>query len=145
MKEKQTRQKRDLVVHVRLSPDEMARVRLLMENSGHTAVSCFMRDLITLKRLPERRREETVDAHVLAEKVNLLVYQVNKIGVNYNQVVATLKRQSRRVGPDGRPYLREKGVELALTSLMKMTEGLRDEFAVVLDVVKRYMEGASPE
>ena len=79
----------------------------------------------------------------LSDKVNVLIYQVNKIGINYNQVVATWQKQSRQTRADGTPYMNTYEVEARLTELMRLTEGLRDEFAVILDVIKKYI-GESP-
>ena len=62
--------------------------------------------------------------------------------MNYNQVVATYQRLSRERRPDGSPYLNTRLLDEKVTALMRSTEGLRDEFAVVLDVIKRYI---SPE
>ena len=78
----------------------------------------------------------------LRQELNRLVYEVNRIGVNYNQVVATYQRLSRERRPDGSPYLNTRLLDEKVTALMRSTEGLRDEFAVVLDVIKRYI---SPE
>ena len=117
----------------------MARVRVLMENAGYPTVSCFMRDLITRKRLPERRPGAVIDGEVLREKMNRLIYEVNKIGVNYNQVVTLYQKQSKQMRPDGTPYLNTRLLDEKMTSLMRSTEGLRDEFAVMLDIVKRYI------
>ena len=86
-----------------------------------------------------------VDDALLREKMNVLIYQVNKIGVNYNQFVATYQRQSRQVRPDGTPYLNTRLLNERVTALMRCTEGLRDEFAVLLDIVKRYINNPSTQ
>ena len=75
----------------------------------------------------------------LRDRINALVYQVNRIGVNYNQVVASWQRQAQQVRADGTPYLNTRSVETKLVELMRLTEGLRDEFAVILDVVRKYI------
>ena len=133
------KENRNCLVQVRLTGDEMARVRVLMENAGYPTVSCFMRDLITRKRLPERRPGAVIDGEVLREKMNRLIYEVNKIGVNYNQVVTLYQKQSKQMRPDGTPYLNTRLLDEKMTVLMRSTEGLRDEFAVMLDIVKRYI------
>ena len=43
------RQKRTCYVQVRLSPDEMSRMRAIMEMGGYRLVSCFLRDILTQK------------------------------------------------------------------------------------------------
>lgn len=133
------KENRNCLVQVRLTRDEMDRVRTLMDDAGYPTVSCFLRDLITRRRLPEKRSVSVVDAALLRERMNSLVYQVNKIGVNYNQFVATYQRQSKQVRADGTPYLNTRLLDERVTDLMRCTEGLRDEFAVMLHIVKRYI------
>lgn len=134
------KENRNCLVQVRLTRDEMDRVRTLMDDGGYPTVSCFLRDIITRKRLPERRSAAVIDDSVLRERLNRLVYEVNKIGVNYNQVVSTYQRQAKQTRPDGSPYLNTRLLDEKVTALMRSTEGLRDEFAVILDIVKRYIQ-----
>lgn len=136
---KAQKENRNCLVQVRLTRDEMDRVRTLMEDGGYPTVSCFLREVITRKRLPERRNVAVVDDGVLRERMNRMVYEMNKIGVNYNQVVSTYQRQSKQTRPDGSPYLNTRLLDEKVTSLMRSTEALRDEFAVLLDIVKRYI------
>ncbi len=137
------KENRNCLVQVRLTRDEMDRVRTLMDDAGYPTVSCFLRDLITRRRLPEKRSASVVDAALLRERMNSLVYQVNKIGVNYNQFVATYQRQSKQVRADGTPYLNTRLLDERVTDLMRCTEGLRDEFAVMLHIVKRYINSST--
>lgn len=126
-------------VNVRFSPNEMIRVRALMEQGGYLSLSGFIRDLALRKRFPDHRKEDVINDKKLLEKMNYLVYQVNKIGVNYNQVVAIWQKQSKLVKADGTPWMNTRSVEQRLEKLMSYTEGLRDEIAVILDVFNRYM------
>ena len=135
--------KRTRNVNVRFSPDEMIRVRALMDLGGYLSVSGFFRDLVLKKRFSDHREEPLIDGKILLEKVNYLIYHVNKIGVNYNQVVALWQKQSKMVRSDGAPWMNTRSVEERLEKLMSSTEGLRDEFAVVLDAFDRYL-GESP-
>ena len=135
---------RNHYIHARLNEEEYTQVRSLMAVAGYNSFSCFLRELIMRKRLPYRQETVHVSDRQLSDKINVLVYQVNKIGINYNQVVATWQKQSRQTRPDGSPYMNTRTVEARLTELMRMTEGLRDEFAVILDVIKKYI-GESPD
>ena len=144
MSEMAERKNRNYYVHARLDQEEYSRFRTLMEIGGYTSISCFLRDLILQKRLPYRQEIEHVSPRQLSDKMNDLIYQVNKIGINYNQVVAAWQKQSRQTRPDGSPYMNTHAVEARLTELMRMTEGLRDEFAVILDIIKKYI-GESPK
>ena len=112
-----------------------------MDNCGYRTVSAFVRDLVSRKRFSDHRAEPHIDDKVLREKMNNLIYQVNKIGVNYNQIAATWQKQAKQVRADGTPYMNTRSIEGKLTELMRLTEGLRDEFAVVLEYVKRYISG----
>lgn len=134
------KQNRTRTVKVRLTDDEFFRMKALMDTAGYPTVSCFLRDIITRKRLPDRRSAAVIDDSVLRERLNRLVYEVNKIGVNYNQVVSTYQRQAKQTRPDGSPYLNTRLLDEKVTALMRSTEGLRDEFAVILDIVKRYIQ-----
>ena len=134
---------RTRIVKVRLTEDEFALMRTVMEAGGYPTVSCFLREVITRKRLPSRRETAAVDDGYVRQELNRLVYEVNRIGVNYNQVVATYQRLSKERRPDGSPYLNTRLLDEKVTALMRSTEGLRDEFAVVLDVIKRYKESKS--
>ena len=138
------RQKRTCYVQVRLSPDEMARMKALMEMGGYRLVSCFLRDILTQKRFPYRTESIRVTDRELRDRINALVYQVNRIGVNYNQVVATVQKQSRQTRSDGTPYLTARGIEGAMLELRRHTEALRDEFAVFLSFFRDYL-GETPE
>jgi len=130
---------RTRIVKVRLTEDEFALMASVMEAGGYRTVSAFLRDVITRKKLPARRESASVDDALLRERMNALVYQVNKIGVNYNQLVAVYQHQSGRVRPDGTPYLNTRLLDGKVTALMRCTEALRDEFAVMLDIIKRYI------
>lgn len=130
---------RTRTVKVRLTEEEFSRMLSIMETGGYPTVSCFLREIITKKRLPGRRDVTAVDDVLLREKMNALIYQVNRIGVNYNQFVATYQRQSKQVRPDGSPYVNTRMLDDKVTALMRCTEGLRDEFAVILDIIKRYI------
>ena len=135
---------RNHYIHARLNEEEYTQVRSLMAVAGYNSFSCFLRELIMRKRLPYRQEIVHVSDKQLRDKINVLIYQVNKIGINYNQLVATWQKQSHQTRPDGSPYMNTRLVEARLTELMRMTEGLRDEFAVILDVIKKYI-GESPD
>lgn len=137
---KKQKNNRTKIVKVRLTEDEFSRMKTLMENGDYPTVSCFLREVISRKRLPDRRTVSKVDDTVLRERMNRMVYEVNKIGVNYNQFVSTYQRQSKQTRPDGTPYVNTRMLDEKVTALMRSTEGLRDEFAVLLDIVKRYID-----
>ncbi len=126
-------------IHARLTEEEYARMKLQMTIFGYPSVSGYLRDLIMLKRLPPRRVVARITDRELRDRINRLIYNVNKIGVNYNQVVTLYQIQSKQIRPDGTPYLNTRLLNEKMTLLMRSTEGLRDEFAVILDVIKKYI------
>ena len=67
------KQRRTCLIQVRLTPEEMARVKALMELSGYTVYSCFLRELILQKRLPYRQEIEHVSPRQLSDKINVLI------------------------------------------------------------------------
>ena len=114
-------------------------MKLQMTIYGYPSVSGYLRDLIMLKRLPPRRVVAHITDRELRDRINRLIYNVNKIGVNYNQVVTLYQIQSKQMRPDGTPYLNTRLLDEKMRLLMRSTEGLRDEFAVILDVIKKYI------
>ena len=126
-------------IHARLTEEEYAHMKLQMTTHGYPSVSGYLRDLIMLKRLPPRRVVCRITDRELRDRINILIYQVNKIGVNYNQVVTLYQKQAKQMRPDGTPYLNTRLLDEKMRLLMRSTEGLRDEFAVILDVIKRYI------
>ena len=135
-----TYQTKKYTLRLRVDQEEMLRVKTLMENNGYPTVSSFLRDVIFRKKIVSRKEVVRITDKVVRDKMNQLIYQVNRIGVNYNQVVAVYQKQSQQTRPDGTPYLNTQTLDEKLTSLMRMTEALRDEIAVLLDIVKRYTE-----
>ena len=131
--------KRVFYIHARLTEDEYSRMKLQMEQLGHRSISGFLRELIMKRRIPSRIAHDAVSDEVLREKMNVLIYHVNKIGVNYNQIAATYQRQAKQIRPDGTPYLNTHLLDAKMTELMRCTAGLRDEFAVILEIIKRYI------
>ena len=130
---------RNRYVHARLTEEEFSRLKLQMAMLGYPAVSGYLRDLIMQKGIPPRRVVSRITDRELRDRINILIYQVNKIGVNYNQVVSLYQKQAKQMHQDGTPYLNTRLLDEKMTSLMRSTEGLRDEFAVILDVIKRYI------
>lgn len=130
---------RNHYIHARLSEEEYTHVRALMAVAGYSSFSCFLRELIMRKRLPYRQEISQVSDKELRERLNALVYQVNKIGINYNQVVAVWQKQARQTRPDGTPYMNTRYIEARLSELRSLTEGLRDEFSYICDIFRKYL------
>lgn len=122
----------------RVSDDEYNRIKLLQEQYGYYTVSSMMRDILFRKQLVSQQQVFHVTDELLREKMNRFIFEVNKIGVNYNQFVATYQRQAKMTGADGKPYLTGKLIENKVDALMRMTEGMRDEVAVIIDIFKKY-------
>ena len=110
-----------------------------MNIAGYRSISLYLRDLLQQKRLPYRSNVSRVTDRELRDQINRLIFQVNKIGVNYNQVAATYQKQAQRLRPDGTPYLNTSLSDQTMTELMRYTSELRDEFAVILHIIKKYL------
>ena len=126
-------------VQTRLTQEQMERVKTLMNIAGYRSISNYLRDLLQQKRLPYRSDISRVTDRELRDQINRLIFQVNKIGVNYNQVAATYQKQAQRLRPDGTPYLNTSLSDQTMTELMRYTSELRDEFAVILHLIKKYL------
>ena len=131
--------KYDCFVQARLTQEQMERVKTLMNIAGYRSISNYLRDLLQQKRLPYRSNVSRVTDRELRDQINRLIFQVNKIGVNYNQVAATYQKQAQRFRPDGTPYLNTSLSDQTMTELMRYTSELRDEFAVILHFIKKYL------
>ena len=125
-------------IMLRVSDDEYNKIEVLMEKNGYYTVSSLLRDLLFKKRIVSKKRVVRVTDDVLRDKLNQFIYQANKIGVNYNQFVATYKRQAKTVRPDGTPSVSTRFVEDKVDALMRLTQQLRDEVAVIIDIFDRY-------
>ena len=123
---------------LRVSEEEYDKIKVIMEKNGYYTVSSLLRDLLFKKRIISKKRVVRVTDDVLRDKLNQFIYQANKIGVNYNQFVATYKRQAKSVRPDGTPTAGTRFVEDKVDSLMRLTQQLRDEVAVIIDIFDRY-------
>lgn len=128
------------VIKLRVSDTEYEQVQVIMEKYGYHTVSSFLRDLVFKKKLISKQVIVRVTDNLLKEKLNQFIFQANKIGVNYNQFVATYQRQSKMTGPDGKLILNNRMVDEKVDSLMKLTEQMRDEIAVIIDIFERYTQ-----
>lgn len=128
------------VIKLRVSDTEYEQVQVIMEKYGYRTVSSFLRDLVFKKKLVSKQVVVRVTDNLLKEKLNQFIFQANKIGVNYNQFVATYQRQSKMTGPDGKLNLSNRMVDEKVDSLMKLTEQMRDEIAVIIDIFERYTQ-----
>ncbi len=126
------------ILKLRVDEEELKKVRVIMDIHGYPTVSCFLRDVIFKKKVLTYRKVERVTDSALHLKMNELIYNFNKIGVNYNQVVATYQKQAKMIKRDGSPFLNTRSIEDKIARLMTLTENMRDEFALILEVFKRY-------
>jgi len=127
-------------IGVRFTAQEYEKIHVMMAKYGYNTISALLRDVLFKKRIVSRKIVTKVTDKVLSDKLNQFLYQANKIGVNYNQLVATYQRQAKMVGPDGKPFLSGRLIEGKIDSLMKLTEEMRDEIAVIIDIFERYTQ-----
>lgn len=138
------RQRHTCNVRIRLTPDEYARVRTLMEKGGYPTVSGYLRSVITTRRMPSRMWTSGIGPQEFKDTFNRLVYEVNKVGVNYNQVVASVQRLTRQAATGGGPSPELRRLEGSMGELMHLTSTIRDEFALIHALFKEYLGEQSP-
>lgn len=126
-------------IALRVNDDEMAQIRLKMDYYGYRSVSTFLRDIIFKKKLNVKKTVEVVTDDYLKNRFNDLIYQVNKVGVNYNHIASTYMRQAKERKSDGSPLIAGHQVEDKMDRLMAMTQTLIDEFALMIDIMNRYL------
>lgn len=128
------------VIRFRVNAQEKAKIDLLMKNNGYRKVSIFMRDLVFRKVICSHKEVVKVTDRQLRNQMNDITYQIRKLGENYNQIVARYNAQSKLFHPDGRPYLNTEAVNRTMETLRNITESVRDEVSVAIDLVKRYTQ-----
>lgn len=127
-------------IKLRVSDEEYNKIRVIMDKNGYYTVSSFLRDLLFKKHIVSRKKVIRVTDDILRDKLNQFIFQANKIGVNYNQFVATYQRQAKVLKPDGTPAAGGRLVEEKVDALMRLTQELRDEVAVIIDIFERYTQ-----
>lgn len=123
---------------VRFTSDEDAKMRTIMANNGYRSVSIFIRDLLFKKQIVSRREVVRVTDRQMRNQMNDITYQIKKMGENYNQIVARYNSQAKMFHPDGRPFLNTQAINAALEELKNITEDVRDEVAVAIELIKTY-------
>lgn len=131
---------RNHLLECRVTDEEFEKIHVLMEKNGYFTVSSLIRDMLFKKNIVSKKVIVRVTDKILRDKLNEFIFQANKIGVNYNQFVATYQRQAKMTGPDGKPYLSGRNIEEKVISLMRLTEEMRDEIAVIIDIFERYTQ-----
>lgn len=129
---------RSFIIRFRVNQEEKDKIDLLMKNNGYRVVSIFMRDLLLKKQIVSRREVVKVTDRQLRNQMNDITYQIKRMGDNYNQIVARYNAQAKMFHPDGRPYLNTQAINSAIENLKDITEEVRDEVAVAIDLIKTY-------
>lgn len=133
-----SREGKSVIVQARITPSEFETIRLMMQNHGYHSVSSLIRDMVLHKKVVNHREVVKVTDRVLRDKLNMAVYNLNKIGQNYNQIVALYQRQAKEFLPSGMPYLDTFRTEKKMSDLMKLTQSLRDEVSIMIDLFIKY-------
>lgn len=128
------RRPRNRRLTVRFSDEDVDKIRTIMEKQGYRSFSSFVRDLLFKKRIVSRKEVIVVTDDVIRDKLNEMIYQVNRIGNNYNQHVATFQRIVKSLASDGNVSAGIRVAEEKTERLMRLTESLRDEVAVMIDI-----------
>lgn len=131
---------RTIVMTFRVNREEKDKISLLMKNNGYRSTSIFIRDLLLRKQIVSRREVVKVTDRQMRNQMNDITYQIKRLGDNYNQIVARYNAQSKMFHPDGRPLLNTESVNRTMEALRNITENVRDEVAVAIDIIKKYTE-----
>lgn len=135
------RRPRNRRLTVRFSDEDIDKIRAIMEKQGYRSFSSLVRDLLFKKRIVSRKEVVVVTDDVIRDKLNEMIYQVNRIGNNYNQHVATFQRIVMSLASDGNVSAGIRVAEEKTERLMRLTESLRDEVAVMIDIFDKSTKG----
>lgn len=133
-------QPKNCYITLRVTDQEMSAIRALMQKHGYRSRSLYLRDVIFKRRVVSRKEVVNITDKFLSDKFNELIYQVNKIGVNYNQIASTFMRQVKDFESAGTPPAAIRVTEQKMEKLMVATESLRNEFALLIDIFERYRQ-----
>ena len=127
------KQTRTISHKFRVTEEEEIQIRRDMANADYLSMSKYFRDMILKRKITLEK--VTMTDRTMRNQINDLSAKIERIGVNYNQVVSLYHQQSR----SGSAGLNTRSLDGKMTELMRMTEGLRDEFALFLDVMRTYL------
>lgn len=97
-------EKRDLMLLIRVSKDEKQRIKALTRSGGYPCMSDFIRNRI-FKRLD--KKSITIDQKT-SQQLRELDYEINKIGVNLNQLSKRINSfAGYNIGVNDRQLLRQ--------------------------------------
>ncbi len=112
-------------LNIRLTELEYIDFRHRMEDAGYKSVSRYIRKkLFSTRVMPVRR---AVQEEKVLESMRLLVAEVKKIGVNYNQVVKSYNASKNKIS--------SYGTERKINELYKMTSLLVKEIQLVKELL----------
>ncbi len=135
---KGTKPARTVRINVRLTEEEYSKLRVLMTNFAYRSLSNYLRDVLFKKRIDSKKEIIRLTDRTLRDHINAVTFQIRKIGANYNQVVTVYHAQAKLTCKDGTPWLDTNKLDAKIETLMSMTEELRNELAVLIDIVERY-------
>lgn len=97
-------EKRDLMLLIRVSKDEKQRIKALTRSGGYPCMSDFIRNRI-FRRLD--KKTITLDQNT-SQQLRELDYEINKIGVNLNQLSKRINSfVGYNIGDNDRQLLRQ--------------------------------------
>lgn len=120
---------------LRLTEEEEILLRSRMESASYKSVSRYMRDAALGRDIIVPRKIRMTDRG-LRDQLNAVNTQLQRIGVNYNQVVATVNALAKRTDAKGNPVMNSASLELKLDRLYKITLKIPTLMQTAIDVVK---------
>jgi hypothetical protein len=97
-------EKRDLMLLIRVSQDEKQRIKALTRSGGYPCMSDYIRNRIFRR---QDKKTITLDKNT-SQQLRQLDYEINKIGVNLNQLSKRMNSfASYNIGDNDRQLLRQ--------------------------------------
>lgn len=141
MKENKT-----ITILFRITETQKVKLDEMIQEFGYDNPSRLFRDFIDGKQMRRGayKKTHTTDEG-LRQAINDQTQNIKKIGVNYNQAVRLLNELSKQKRPDGSPVIDETKVSWILQKLAGYTDNLRDEVAINIEVMSRYIDSKQTE
>ncbi len=132
------KQRKNIIIQVRVDDDEMAKIEALKDSFGYPTTSSYLRDIIFKKKISVLKYENKRNKEdILRKGINKFIYQMNKIGSNYNQIVTLYEKQVMQVNSDGTPAYNERNFIDKLSRMKDLMALMNDQIVLLTEHVSR--------
>jgi len=116
---------RTTIITFRFSETELIEFRSRMDAAGYKSTSRFIRDSILGRTMYVPKKVKLTDRG-LRDQLNAILASIQKIGVNYNQVVKVINTMATRDPKEDKPAPSEIMLRQEMRRLEKMTMKVGD-------------------